>query len=122
MAGVSEPAAQVLEGWGFFRQGRHWSDETLGIVVEIPGSSLPPGALADAATVRLGRYVATILGVEDLIVDRLCACVRRNDEESCLWAEALTASGHAIDEQYTRTRAAEVHVLECLEQPLGKGA
>lgn len=122
MAGASEPAAQVLAGWGFSQQGRHWFDDSLGIVVEIPGSSLLPAALAHTATVRLGRYTATVLGVEDLIIDRLCACVHWNDEESCLWAEALLASGHEIDEQYLRTRAAEERVLDRLEQLQSRGA
>lgn len=120
MAGASEPAAQVLEGWGFVRQGRHWFDDTLGIVVEIPGSSVPPEALAHAATIRLGRYTATVLGIEDLIVDRLCACVHWNDEESCLWAEALLASGHELDARYLRERAADEHVLERLESLTGR--
>ena len=115
MAGASEPAAQILEGWGFDRQGRHWFDETLGIVVELPGSSLSPDALAHTATVRLGSYTATVLGAEDLIIDRLCACKHWNDEESCLWAEALLASGHELDEAYLRERAVDEDVLDRLE-------
>jgi hypothetical protein len=116
MAGASEPAAQILGGWGFSRQGRHWYDDALGIVVEIPGSSLSAAALAHTATVRLGEYVATVLGIEDLIVDRLCACEHWSDAESCLWAEALLKSGHQLDERYLRERATEEQVLERLER------
>lgn len=122
MAGASEPAGQILEGWGFARQGRHWYDEALGIVVVVPGSSLSPDALRHTATIRLGGYVATVLGIEDLIIDRLCACVHWADQESCLWAEALLVSGHQIDESYLRRRAAEEDVLERLEQLVRKGA
>lgn len=122
MAGASEPAGQILESWGFARQGRHWYDDELGMVVEVPGSSLSPDALGHTASVRLGGYVATVLGIEDLIADRLCACVHWNDQESCLWAEALLASGHQIDAPYLRRRAEEEDVLERLEQLLRKGA
>lgn len=122
MVGDSYPAAQILGGWGFERQGRHWYDDTLGIVVEIPGSSLSPDALAHTATVRLGQYTATVLGIEDLIVDRLCACEFWSDEESCLWAEALLGAGHEIDMRYLRQRAAEESVLERLERMLSGGA
>lgn len=122
IAGASEPAAQILEGWGFCRQGRHWYDDALGIVVEIPGSSLSLAALAHTATIRLGRYVATVLGIEDLIVDRLCACEHWSDAESCLWAEALLQSGHQLDERYLRERAVEEQVLERLERLLQGGA
>lgn len=122
MAGASEPAGQILGGWGFSRQGRHWYDDALGILVEVPGSSLSPDALGHTASIRLGGYVATVLGIEDLIVDRLCACIHWNDQESCLWAEALIGSGHEIDMRYLRERATEESVLERLEQMLSKEA
>jgi len=122
LAGASEPAAQILEGWGFARQGRHWFDETLGIVVVLPGSSLSPAALAHPAPVRLDSYTATVLGAEDLIIDRLCACKHWNDEESCLWAEALLASGYDLDEAYLRERAVAEDVLDRLESLREGGA
>lgn len=118
MVGASEPAAQILEGWGFAREGRHWYDEALGIVVEFPGARLSADERSHVATVRLEGFTATVLGIEDLIVDRLNACVHWNDTESCLWAEALVAAGHEIDTAYLQRRAQEEGVDDRLAAAL----
>ncbi len=58
LAGNSEPVAQVLDAWGFQREGRHFYDDALGIVVEIPGSSLAPQEMAHAVTLHIGAVTA----------------------------------------------------------------
>ncbi|HZL06075.1 MAG TPA: helix-turn-helix domain-containing protein [Coriobacteriia bacterium] len=120
LVGASEPAAQILASWSFSRQGRHWYDDTLGIVVEIPGTRLSEDERRHVATVRLGGVVATVLGIEDLILDRLNACVHWRDAEACLWAEALLSSPHAVDLDYLRRRAAEEDVRGSLEEMLSR--
>jgi excisionase family DNA binding protein len=39
LVGASEPVAQVLESWGFLREGRHWYDSDLKLAVEVPDVS-----------------------------------------------------------------------------------
>jgi excisionase family DNA binding protein len=114
LVGASEPAVEVLARWGFERQGRYWLDEPLGLVVEIPGSRLSPGQQEHTVSVRLGGVTTTVLGIEDLIIDRLNACVHWEDEESCLWAEALLGTPDGLDEEYLIERAMEEGISERL--------
>ncbi len=116
LAGASEPIAQVLDGWGFQREGRHFYDERLNLVVEVPGGQLEPAQLERVVGVRSGGVTSFVLGIEDLIVDRLAACVFWKDEESCLWAQILLLGALDIDEAYLERRAGAEDVLERLRQ------
>ena len=123
LAGASEPVGQVLDAWGFQREGRHWFDEDLRFVVEVPGATPGPGELAHVTRVRIGRLVVNLIGIEDLIVDRLAACKRWSDEDSCDWARTMMASAGDVDLAYLRQRAADEDVTDKLEALLpGMGA
>lgn len=120
LVAAQEPLAQILPAWGFRREGRHWIDDELGLVVEAPGSQLEPSSAERVLKVEVGGYVARVLGIEDLIVDRLAACVHWRHEESCEWARALIgAHGSRIDMGYLRARAADECMGERLEKLLG---
>jgi len=114
LAGASEPIAQVLDAWGFAREGRHWYDDELGLVVEVPGSPLAADEAAHTVTLRVGRTSARIIGIEDLIIDRLAACKHWRHTESCEWAARLLAVADDLDEVYLRRRAAEEDVDDVL--------
>ncbi|MFU8890627.1 MAG: helix-turn-helix domain-containing protein [Anaerosomatales bacterium] len=118
LVGATEPVAEVLSAWGFIREGRHWYDEHLGLVVEVPGARLSEDERAHVATVQLAGFTAQILGLEDLVIDRLNACVHWSDQESCMWAEALLAIPFELDVEYLRRRAGEEDVKERLEEAL----
>ncbi len=120
LASASEPVAEVLGAWGFSRQGRHFYDDALGLVVEVPGGQLAPEQLTHVAGVRVGWVTAFVLGIEDLIVDRLCACKRWNDRESCSWARVLLAGADELDAAYLDERAAAEDVCDVLERLRGE--
>jgi len=107
LVAASEPLDRVLRVWGFKRQGRHWYDDALGLVVEAPGSQLEPRQRSRVASVDVGGVRALVLGIEDLVIDRLNACAHWQDDESCLWAAALLAVATDLDIEYLETRAAE---------------
>lgn len=107
LVGASEPIDRVLRAWGFSRQGRHWFDEALGLVVEAPGAQLDPGQRSHIASVDIGGVRALVLGIEDLVIDRLNACAHWEDDESCQWAVALLAVAPDLDAAYLEARAAE---------------
>jgi excisionase family DNA binding protein len=115
----SEPLDEVLDEFGFERRGRHWIRHDLGLVVEAPGNSLAPGQRERLTEVRVGGAVAYVLGLEDVIVDRLAACVFWSSQDDCGWAEVLLTVHRArLDVDYLRRRAGEVGVLDRLESLL----
>lgn len=116
MVGASEPVAQVLESWGFLREGRHWYDAELKFAIEVPGAQLDPHEAARVFGVRVAGVTAYILGIEDLIIDRLNACVHWNDGESCRWARVMLLTAPELDEAYLEERAAAEQVLDKLRE------
>jgi excisionase family DNA binding protein len=120
LAGASEPISEVLEGWGFAREGRHHFDQALNLLLEVPGGRLAPDQLAHVVAVRSWGVTAYVLGVEDLVVDRLAACAHWDDEESCLWARVLLQGQYDIDRAYLLERARAEDVLEKLAEIEGR--
>lgn len=118
LAGESEPVGQVLDAWGFEREGRHWYDEELGLLVEVPGSALGPQEKQHAVAVRIGSMTAYIIGLEDLVIDRLAACAHWKHRESCEWAVRLLRTADGLDSAYLSQRATEEQVVEELERAL----
>ena len=120
LAGASEPVGQVLDAWGFEREGRHWFDEELSLLVEVPGPSLPPQQKQHSISLHIGALTAHILGIEDLVIDRLAACVHWKHTESCEWAVRLLNAADALDMAYLTHRALEEEVTDGLERALSE--
>jgi excisionase family DNA binding protein len=118
LVGASEPVAQVLESWGFLREGRHWYDAELKFAVEVPGAQLEPSERERVFGVRVAGVDAYILGIEDLIIDRLAACVHWNDAESCRWAKVMVVTAPELDLVYLEQRATAEDVLEKVREML----
>lgn len=111
-----EPVDLLLRSWGFERLGRHWYSESLDLAVEIPGDSLA-GDLARLTVVEVEGLVAYVIGIEDLVIDRLSAYVHWRSEEDGRWAqELLTLHGSTVDWDYLAVRGREARVLEALER------
>lgn len=118
-----EPLEQVLPAWGFVAQGRHWIHEGLGLVVEAPSSGLEPGQRERVTSVEIAGGVARVLGVEDVIVDRLAACVHWRSEADCGWAAVLLETqAERIDRDYLLERARALEVEERLQELLAPDA
>lgn len=110
------PVKQVLEEAGFQREGRHWYREDVDIAVEFPGSTLL-GSWDRVEEVVIGDDIVYIIGKEDLLIDRLNACVHWRSEEDCRWARRLLLLyGAEMDWPYLRVRAQEEGTLDTLEK------
>lgn len=98
---------QVLCGIGFVREGRYWIHRPLDLMVEAPAASLP-GEDAPRETVELGGGLeCTIIGIEDLLIDRMNACRHWNFAPDCEMVELLLARyADDIDWDYLLRRAA----------------
>ena len=89
------------------REGRYWVNRDLDLMVEAPASSLA-GEEAHRETVELGEgFECTVLGIEDLLIDRMNACRHWKSEADCEMVELLVARyGREIDWDYLLKRAA----------------
>lgn len=104
--------SSVLDGpmadLGFAKEGRHWIREDLSIAIEAPSRGLPSAEREHVIEVRVDDMSVFILGIEDLIVDRLNAYVHWNSKEDGRWAAHLIAENREeIDWDYLRRRASE---------------
>ena len=107
---------EVLEKAEFQREGRHWYREDLDIVVEFPDTTLA-GSRDRVERVTIGDQVVHIIGREDLLIDRLNACVHWKSEEDCRWARRLLfLYGEEMDWEYLHRRAIEEGTIETLER------
>ena len=121
---------RLLDRLGFERHGRHWISEELELAVEVLNDTLmvggsPASWQLTAAAEFSGIGEATILSVEDLIVDRLLAAKFWSDEASDRWARVLLRSWlieadpeTALDYDYLRRLAAQEDVADALERLL----
>jgi hypothetical protein len=68
-----EALDKVLKSIGFKKEGRYWVHEGLKMVIEAPASSLP-GQNSPIEVVELGEGLqCSVIGIEDLLIDRLNA-------------------------------------------------
>lgn len=97
----------ALTGLGFVKKGRYWIQNELDIAVEAPAGSLV-GEEAPVETVELeGGLRCVVLGVEDLVIDRMNACKHWNSQIDCEMAEILIARyGKDMDWAYLERKAA----------------
>ncbi len=102
-----EALDKVLKDIGFMKEGRYWVHESLKLAVEAPASNLA-GEEAPVEIVELGEGLeCTMIGVEDLIIDRLNACKHWESEVDCEMAELLVNRYLAdLDEAYLERKAA----------------
>ncbi len=102
-----EALDQVLGEIGFVREGRYWVNRGLDLLIEVPASSLA-GEDAPRETVELGDgFECAIIGVEDLLIDRMNACRHWDSKTDCEMVELLvTRYADEIDWDYLLKRAA----------------
>lgn len=101
---------------GFRKDGRYWVHEELDILVECPGSDRPERVLD--VELKNGAHVY-VSSIEDMIVDRLCACVFWQSPSDGEWARLMLASDteeFPIDWEYLEKRAAQENVAEQLRR------
>lgn len=79
----------VLKELDFKKQGRYWISEELKIAIEAPASALT-GEDSPVEVVAIeDNFYCRIIGIEDLIIDRLNACKYWKSEIDCEMVELL---------------------------------
>ncbi len=110
----------LLKELGFERTGRHWYLEKTDTAIETPSTYLS-GDEKLVKRVRIGKYVVSVIGIEDLVVDRLNACIHWRSELDCEQATALIATHFdEINWDYLRDRARKSGTKRKLEELVKK--
>lgn len=84
-----EDADAVLASSGFVRTGRYWSLPDTDLLVEFPGQTLTNAPLAYGRTTEVtlgGDLIATIIGIEDILIGRLYSAVSERRDNDRRWA------------------------------------
>jgi hypothetical protein len=98
----------ILRSIGFTKEGRYWISDSLKMAVEVPASSLA-GEDSPLEIVEFDDGLnCRIIGIEDLIIDRLNACKHWKYEVDCEMAELLVLKyAEKMDWQYLERQAAK---------------
>jgi hypothetical protein len=102
-----EGLGEVLLQFGFVVDGRYWVHHELKLVLEVPTSSLH-GEDAPLEIVEFEDGLeCTIIGIEDLLIDRMNACKHWKSTSDCEMVELLVRQfSEEIDWEYLISRAA----------------
>ncbi len=97
----------VLKNIGFEKRGRYWVNEELNIAIEAPASVLV-GEDSPVEVFDLGGGLqCRIIGIEDLVMDRMNACKHWKSEIDCEMVELLVKRYfNELDWAYIEKKAA----------------
>lgn len=120
LKGPREPLDRLLrERFGFVKAGGSYANAALGLYVDWLGEApeAPHEDASRAQTVNLGGGLSLrVIGVEDIVIDRLTAAKHWRDQDSRLWAgeiiETVLAAGYVLDVEYLKRRAAAEDVAD----------
>lgn len=106
----------AMSGLGFEKSGRYWVRADLDVMLEAP----PPPLAGDpdrVVEIQVESWKVYVIGIEDLVIDRLNAQVHWQSDEDRRWAERLVAGApDTIDWPYLERRARD----EGVEEPLAE--
>jgi len=101
-------ATDILISLGFLQEGRHWYHPELEVALEIPGDVLEGADKERVIKLQLpsGRHLY-VIGIEDIILDRLRACVHWKSSSDCEWGlRLLKVHFSSLDLDYMTRMAA----------------
>ena len=103
---------------GFAKEGRYWVREDLDLLFEAPAPAGLPGENAPRTDIEIEGLRIVVIGVEDLLLDRLRGGVHWRSGEDERWARRLALLYRdRIDWQYLRDRSKGVaEEADALEQ------
>jgi len=94
---------------GFRKSGRFWVREDLDLLFEAPAPAGLPGETAPRTVAEIDGLRVVVIGLEDLLIDRLRAAVHWNSGEDQRWTRRLVhLYGDRLDWTYLRQRTREV--------------
>lgn len=114
-----EATEEALSALGFTKIGMIWVNARLGIAVHLVASY--PTRSEKARTIEVDGFSVRVVGVEDLIVDRLSAAKFWKSDRDMEQAKALLETFRSsIDFEYLRTTAEKKGIGDSLERASSK--
>ncbi|MCJ7841890.1 hypothetical protein MUB24_13475 [Lederbergia sp. NSJ-179] len=83
-----DKANDILHSLGFEKIGKDWFHPEIGVSVEIPDNYLA-GDYGKVTTVPVGKRKVNVIGIEDIILDRLRAAVHWKSAQDREWGFRL---------------------------------
>ena len=106
---ASEEAHAAFAWLGFEPEGRYWYHAELDMLFEAPAPAGLPGEDSPRTVTDVDGLRIVVIGVEDLLIDRLRAWVHWKSDEDGRWARRLAAlQSDRIDWRYVLDRVAQV--------------
>lgn len=107
---------KTLRAIGFKKTGRHWYSKELDLAVESPASRLA-GDFDRLTEVTIKGLKAYVIGIEDIIIDRLNAFVHWKSLDDARWAkEMIVLKMKDIDWKYLEGQAKKEGTLSALKK------
>lgn len=83
-------ANEILLHLGFTKESRHWFHDVLGVSIEIPNDMLENADVDRVVKLNLpSNEHVYIISIEDIILDRLRACIHWKSPSDCEWGYRL---------------------------------
>ena len=102
---VADEVNAAFSELGFIKEGRYWYQEELDLLFEAPAPAGLPGENAARTRIRVDGFPVVIIGLEDLVLDRLRAWVHWKSEEDGRWTRRLAyLYGDRLDWTYLSER------------------
>ena len=106
---ASKEAHEAFAALGFVREGRYWHHAELDLLFEAPAPAGLPGEDAPRTETDIDGLRIVVIGIEDLLIDRLRAWVHWKSQEDGRWTRRLAfLYSDRIDWDYVLDRVAHV--------------
>lgn len=117
LVGNRKIIGEILENeFNFKPGGRHWINEQIGLSVEIPDSRLA-GDKDKVTVIRIEGLKVYVIGIEDLIIDRINAFVHWKSLTDCDQARFMIGYyRNRLDFGYLEKRAKHEGILKALRK------
>jgi hypothetical protein len=111
-----ERLTEVMTNLQFQKEGRFWLRKDLDVVIESPAGSLV-NETAPLTEVQLEDMVCYIIGIEDLIIDRLNGYVHWKWEDDRNWVKRMiTLHSDKLNWNYLSSRAIQERTNDALTE------
>lgn len=119
---IIDKTGKIMEALGFSKFGRFWERKDLDCFIEAPDDILD-GDKNRVIEIEIEDLRARVIGIEDLIIDRLKAYVHWQSKEDLRWAVSLYKQQiEVINFPYLYKRALSEKVKDALDECINENS